>query len=1060
MTMHRRRVSFTSPTADSTSRVPTSTSFSDLKTIAHSLSSTSISSSVSFHSVRSHSSSSSADEVGDSDDEGLQESVNRPRLLIIANRLPVTLSRSADSGTWTAKASSGGLVSGVSGINSQSAKSDQGSVKYDMVWIGWPGLAVEDDADKRAIDTLLSTPAASSSSSSSSSGINTMAAVYLDEDTSAKYYAGYSNSVLWPLLHYDASSALQLSSTHPEWWTAYVKANEAFAEAVMREYRDGDIVWVHDYHLLLLPSMLREKFRQDARMKREMMIGFFLHTAWPSSEIFRMLPHRRELLNGVVAADLVSFHTYDYARHFVSAAQRIIGVPLVHQDSQEVHSRDQSLVPCGSGMVLLEPHRTSPTTIGIHPIGIDTWKWVSEVKTEPVQQRIAQLASFLGLRSSGGGRNRMMILGVDRLDPIKGIPHRLAAFESLLTKHKHMRDSVILVQIAVPSRSDVEEYQILERKVAETVGRINGHFGSLGSALPQLANQPATTTASGYPGPVLYLHQSVDPVTLQALYALADVCLITSLRDGQNLVALEYIACQPQPAATPTTKPLTKSACLAAPDCQPETAPLKQPVPGVLVISEFAGSALSLAGAIRINPWDMQSVVGALECALSMSDSDRWARQSTLFEYISRHTAARWGQAFVADLFRAYERSRLASQICNPPPLLSMQQLFQSISVSSQKFSTSEADQPPSAANHSTSTDTSTDTSTGTRTTVFVLDYEGSLVYASKSAVPALQPPSSALLGLLGQLTALSNTVVAVITARDKRTALEWFCGIDNLVIAAENGIFATKIKQNAEKGRANVIHDWQLIGAKPKGEVEQAPLMIPSVRVIEEGLVETKNRCNLDDNVLDVLNFFGERTPGCVMDVREYSAGFYFRASDPEFGEHQARELRFHLTTQVGAGAPIQVLSTHKGLEIMPANCGKLQFVEWLMHNAVPFSQHTDFVVSNDYVLPVSPGKASHFFGNQLGSSSGVGGESPVLVVYAGDGEADEPVFRFLNNLNERFHSSHWTIRIGQEESAAKFSIERVSDMILLLERIVARAPPPSPSHSKTKTQPVVVSS
>lgn len=446
------------------------------------------------------------------------------------------------------------------------------------------------------------------------------------------YYNGYCNNVLWPLFHYvplPFEARLDETTNVQSQWVAYQRANKLFANAVLSKYQDGDAVWCHDYHLLLLPSLLREQVpkargRAGARELNfpgaalsffcavpdltshratcsaaqllapscaaaeaplssplrpaniptlQMKVGWFLHTPFPSSEIYRTLPLREELLHSVLKADLVGFHTYDYARHFVSACTRILGLEGT---------------PEGVG------DSGSTTRVAAFPIGIDPERFLRALNTEAVKQHIAELRA----RFSG----RKIMLGVDRLDMIKGIPQKLLGFEKFLEEHPEWRDRVLMVQIAVPTRVNVREYKRLTNQVHEIVGRINGRFGTLASV------------------PIHHLDRSLPFEELCALYAITDVCIITSLRDGMNLVSYEYVACQSKNA-------------------------------GVLILSEFAGAAQSLgAGAILINPWNVKDVAAAIEDALTMSEKERRERHRQNFGHVFMHTAQAWADTFVSEL--------------------------------------------------------------------------------------------------------------------------------------------------------------------------------------------------------------------------------------------------------------------------------------------------------------------------------------------------------------------------------------------------------------------------
>jgi len=479
----------------------------------------------------------------DSDNE---DSRDMQRLVVVSNRLPVTLSRNGE-GKWECKMSSGGLVSALSGL------------KKEMIftWIGWPGVQIPeeevDDVKKMLREEHSCYP------------------VFIDDDVADKHYNGFSNSILWPLFHYLPGDI----NFKDQEWEAYQIANNAFAEALAEIAKPGDSIWIHDYHLMLLPRLLRSKLNFD-----NVEIGFFLHTPFPSSEIYRILPVRREVLLGLLQCDLIGFHTYDYARHFLSSCTRILGL---------------STMPNG-----LE-YEGRFVSAGTFPIGIEPEKFAKELTKPGVKARIAELKDKF--------KGKKIIIGVDRLDYIKGVPQKLHALEIFLTKHPEYQGEVVLIQIAVPTRTDVEEYQQLRSNVHELVGRINGLYGT-----PDFM-------------PIHFVYKSVNFSELSALYAVADVALITSTRDGMNLVSYEYIACQ-------------------------------QENHGVLVLSEFTGAAQSLNGAIIINPWNTEELAEAIHESLSMPMSDRIANQQKLYRYITKYTAAHWGVSFVKELRRVSHDNR------------------------------------------------------------------------------------------------------------------------------------------------------------------------------------------------------------------------------------------------------------------------------------------------------------------------------------------------------------------------------------------------------------------
>jgi trehalose 6-phosphate synthase/phosphatase len=380
------------------------------------------------------------------------------RLLIVANRLPVTVRSTADG--VEVERSTGGLATGLSRPHEQSSG----------LWIGWSGAG----------DDLTPVQQAELEGQLAS---QRLVGVPLSRDLVARYYEGYSNGVLWPLFHYLLDQVpLQASD-----WDAYVQANEQFAEVVAAQYRTGDLIWVHDYQLLLLPGLLRRRL-PDAR------IGFFLHIPFPSEELFRTLPSRRQLLEGLLGADLVGFHTPTYLRHFAIALTDILGL-TVDIDRVQLPGREVRL--------------------GVFPMGVDE-SLFNRLAREPAIEAEAE-----ALRGDGSVR---ILVGVDRLDYTKGIPRRLLGFERMLQTHPELRERVRLVQVAVPSRTGVEAYQEFRSLVDGLVGRINGAFGT-----PRWV-------------PVHYIFRGLSAEDLVALYRAADVMLVTPLRDGMNLVAKEFVA--------------------------------------------------------------------------------------------------------------------------------------------------------------------------------------------------------------------------------------------------------------------------------------------------------------------------------------------------------------------------------------------------------------------------------------------------------------------------------------------------------------------------------------
>jgi trehalose 6-phosphate synthase len=459
--------------------------------------------------------------------------VDAPPLLIVANRLPLV----RDDAGW--RPSAGGLVTALTPV----------VARVGGTWVGW-------DEDAEGVPTRVA-------------GLDCdLRAVALEPDLVDGFYHGFTNRTLWPLFH----DLVVQPVIDRAWWRSYVMVTERFADAVADAIADAPApptVWIQDYHLLLLPGLLRQRF-PDLR------IGVFLHTPFPAPELFARLPWREALLGGMLAADAVGFHTDEYRENFLRTVHRIL--PAVRVSGDEVHGA--------------EGHLTRAT---VHPISIDAGELAALAVAPATEAATAVLAEqFAG---------QQVLLGVDRLDYTKGIRHRLQALELLLERRPDLRGRFVFVQIAVPSRDDVEEYQRLRIEVETEVGRINGRF-----------------TEPGCDVPVRYLYRGVDRATLAAHYRVADVMCVTPLKDGMNLVAKEFVTVQ---AATDRA--------------------------GVLVLSEFCGTAQEFGDdAVRCNPFDVEGLAARLERALELDESDRRDRIARMAAVVRDHDVFRWVEAELA----------------------------------------------------------------------------------------------------------------------------------------------------------------------------------------------------------------------------------------------------------------------------------------------------------------------------------------------------------------------------------------------------------------------------
>jgi trehalose 6-phosphate synthase/phosphatase len=381
------------------------------------------------------------------------------RLLLVSNRLPVTAV--VDAAGVRVEPSAGGLATGLRGPHQRS----------DSLWIGWPGDLPKLRARRRAeldasLRSLRCVP------------------IHLSRTEIRRFYDDVSNGVLWPLFHY----MVDQMPNETRGWDTYREVNQKFADAVIELYKPGDLIWVHDYQLMLLPQMLRTAL-PDAN------IGFFLHIPFPSSEVFSVLPWREEILEGLMGSDLIGFHTPPYLRHFATSLRRVLGRD-VDVDRVLVHGREVRL--------------------GVFPMGIDAHAWEERADTDAVVARVEEI------RREGG--DRKLLVGIDRLDYTKGIPRRLLAIERMFQLDPSLCERVRLLQVTVPSREKIGPYAEFRRKIDELVGRINSTYGTPGWM------------------PIHSMHRSLSEDEITALYRAADVMLVTPLRDGMNLVAKEFVA--------------------------------------------------------------------------------------------------------------------------------------------------------------------------------------------------------------------------------------------------------------------------------------------------------------------------------------------------------------------------------------------------------------------------------------------------------------------------------------------------------------------------------------
>jgi trehalose 6-phosphate synthase/phosphatase len=561
-------------------------------------------------------------------------------LLIASNRLPVVVS--VEDGAVGLDPSSGGLVAALRATSAPN------------LWVGWPGTAVPGELEVPVADALAT---------------ESCLPVFLSADDERDFYEEMCNNALWPLFHYFVDRFRFTDQA----WRSYVEVNERFADTIAEAAAPGAQVWVHDFHLALVPEALR-------RRRPDLAIGYFLHIPFPSSEIYRLLPPRSEVLRGILGADYIGFHTGDYVRHFRSSCLRVLGIDS-EQDTIE--------------------HEGRLIGIGVHPIGVDVQSF-RETLRDP-ETAIAQ--GDLDERY----RDKRLVLGVERLDYTKGIPQKLEAFERFLEEDPERAETTTMLQVLVPSRLQSAEYRAQRDEIEGRIAHVNGRFG-----------QPGRT-------PIEYLHRSISRTELALLYRRADVMMVTPLRDGMNLVAQEFVLCQAAEAHLPGRWR------------------------GVLLLSELAGAAHVLPGALLVNPWDANDLVARLVEALALEPAERHRRLDLMADRVEQLDSIRWAHDFLQRLDRFAHRRK-------PSSLTQLDDTARG--RIDRKFANA-------------------------RRRTLLLDYDGTL--RELTGHPDLAAPTAEIKTLLLDLASLPATTVHLVSGRKRQTLTKWFGDLP-IHLCAEHG--------------------------------------------------------------------------------------------------------------------------------------------------------------------------------------------------------------------------------------------------------------------------------
>ncbi|KAF3335983.1 alpha,alpha-trehalose-phosphate synthase [Carex littledalei] len=726
-------------------------------------------------------------------------SVQREKLIIVSNQLPIRAHRRTDDKGWYFTWDEDSLL-----LQLKDGVDDNLDVTYIGCLREEIDMREQDEVAQILLETFNCVPA------------------FLPADLFSKFYHGFCKQYIWPLFHYMLPLSPELGGRFDQsFWQAYVSVNKIFADKVMEVINpDEDFVWVHDYHLMVLPTFLRKRFN---RLK----LGFFLHSPFPSSEIYRTLPVRDEILRALLNADLIGFHTFDYARHFLSCCSRLLGV--TYQSKR--------------GYIGVEYYGRT-VNIKILPVGIHMEQLKQVMDHEETRLRVAELSERF--------KNLVVLLGVDDMDIFKGISLKLLAMEQLLEQHADWIGKVVLVQIANPARGRGRDVQEVQEETYSTAERINKKYG-----LP------------GY-DPVVLIDNPLQFYERVAYYLIADCCLVTAVRDGMNLIPYEYTISRHGNSSLDQV--------LARDPFSPKKS--------VLVVSEFIGCSPSLSGAIRVNPWNIESVSEAMYSALYMGDMERQLRHEKNYRYVSTHDVSYWANSFVNDLERAckdHSKRRCWSVGFGLSyRIVALDPNFRKLSV----------EHILSAYKRS-------------RNRMILLDYDGALM----PQFSIERGPTEESLRVITSLCQDPQNTVYLVSGINKETMSRWFSFDERLVMAAEHGYFIRKNKES----------EWET--TVPLTDFEWKQIAEP------------------------IMKLYTETTDGAAIHATESALVWQYQYADPDFGSCQAKELLSHLES-VLSNEPVTVKTGHHYVEVKPQGVTKGLVAERILSELQERSIRADFVL------------------------------------------------------------------------------------------------------------------
>nr|GEV79951.1 probable alpha,alpha-trehalose-phosphate synthase [UDP-forming] 11 [Tanacetum cinerariifolium] len=644
---------------------------------------------------------------------------------------------------------------------------------------------------------------------------------FLNVDIQNKFYHGFCKHYLWPIFHY----MLPVTQTHGVrfdrvGWRAYVSANKVFADKVMEVINpDEDYVWIHDYHLMIMSTFLRKRFHR-------IRVGFFLHSPFPSSEIYRTLPVRDEILRALLNCDLVGFHTFDYARHFLSCCSRMLGLDYKSK----------------RGYIGLEYYGRT-VSIKILPVGID----MGQIEMVKSSQITVTKAQKLSRRFEG----KKVILGVDDMDMFKGISFKFLAFGKLLEDYEELRGLVVLVQILNPPRSRGQDVLELETEMQNVASEVNRRFGYAGYEPIVLVTGPVST------------HDKVS------YYSIAECVVVNAVRDGMNLVPYKYtVSRQSNPELDEVlfTEPRAKKS--------------------VIIVSEFIGCSPSLSGAIRVNPWNIESVTEAMNLAITMPEREKEMRHEKHYKYISSHDVAYWARSFDQDLERACKEH--FHKRCWGVGF----GLYFRVVALGPNFRKLSVEHIVSSYNK-------------TNSRLILLDYDGTVM--PQGLVD--KTPSKEVISILNNLSNDPKNVVFIVSGRGKDLLGQWFDSCKKLGLSAEHGYFT----------RWSGESDWECGGA-----------------TVDVGWKKV---------ALPVMEHYTEATDGSFIEQKESALVWHHQEADPDFGTWQAKELLDHLES-VLANEPVVVKRGQQIVEVNPQGVSKGVVVDKLVTTMQSKGRPLDFVL------------------------------------------------------------------------------------------------------------------